>query len=82
MNEENEEQEENLYFLSRSAQTEPETGSKKKRLITIVSVVAVILVLAGTYYVYRQVSVRTKKSSLLNHLQEIKGSQTDFERVQ
>ena len=53
----NEEQEEEIYTpLSRSVQTEPETGSKKKRLITIVSVVAAILVLAGTYYVYRQVS--------------------------
>lgn len=56
MNEENEEQEENYTSLSRSVQTEPETGSKKKRVITIVSVVAAILVLAGTYYVYRQVS--------------------------
>ncbi|KXT82494.1 hypothetical protein SORDD14_00822 [Streptococcus oralis] len=56
MNEENEEQEETYTSLSRSVQTEPETGSKKKRLITIVSVVAAILVLAGTYYVYRQVS--------------------------
>ena len=56
MNEENEEQEETYTSLSRSVQTEPETGSKKKRLITVVSVVAAILVLAGTYYVYRQVS--------------------------
>lgn len=55
MNEENEEQEETYTSLSRSVQ-EPETGSKKKRLITIASVVAAILVLAGTYYVYRQVS--------------------------
>ena len=56
MNEENGEQEETYTSLSRSVQTEPETGSKKKRVITIVSVVAAILVLAGTYYVYRQVS--------------------------
>lgn len=56
MNEENEEQEETYTSLSRSVQTEPETGPKKKRVITIVSVVAAILVLAGTYYVYRQVS--------------------------
>ena len=53
----NEEQEEEAYTpLSRSAQTEPETGSKKKGVIIIASVVAAILVLAGTYYVYRQVS--------------------------
>ncbi len=51
----NEEQEEEAYTpLSRSAQTEPETGSKKKGVIIIASVVAAILVLAGTYYVYRQ----------------------------
>ena len=53
----NEEREEETYTpLSRSAQTEPETGSKKKGVIIIASVVAAILVLAGTYYVYRQVS--------------------------
>lgn len=56
MNEENEEQEETYTSLSRSVQTEPETGSKKKGVIIIASVVAAILVLAGTYYVYRQVS--------------------------
>ncbi|MFM9293613.1 cell division site-positioning protein MapZ family protein [Streptococcus sp. ST14] len=53
----NEERDEETYTpLSRSAQTEPETGSKKKGVIIIASVVAAILVLAGTYYVYRQVS--------------------------
>ena len=50
------EEEEVIVPLSRSAQTEPETGSKKKAVIIIASVVAAILVLAGTYYVYRQVS--------------------------
>ena len=50
------EEEEVIVPLSRSAQTEPETGSKKKGVIIIASVVAAILVLAGTYYVYRQVS--------------------------
>ena len=50
------EEEEVVVPLSRSAQTEPETGSKKKGVIIIASVVAAILVLAGTYYVYRQVS--------------------------
>ncbi len=50
------EEEEVIVPLSRSTQTEPETGSKKKGVIIIASVVAAILVLAGTYYVYRQVS--------------------------
>ena len=50
------EEEEVIVPLSRSAQTEPETGSKKKGVIIIASVVVAILVLAGTYYVYRQVS--------------------------
>lgn len=50
------EEEEVIVSLSRSAQTEPETGSKKKGVIIIASVVVAIFVLAGTYYVYRQVS--------------------------
>ena len=50
------EEEEVVVPLSRSAQTEPETGSKKKGVIIIASVVVAIFVLAGTYYVYRQVS--------------------------
>ena len=50
------EEEEVIVPLSRSAQAEPEKDSKKKGMIIIASVVAAILVLAGTYYVYRQVS--------------------------
>ena len=50
------EEEEVIVPLSRSAQAEPEKDSKKKGIIIIASVVAAILVLAGTYYVYRQVS--------------------------
>ena len=50
------EEEEVIVPLSRSAQAEPEKDSKKKGMIIIASVVVAILVLAGTYYVYRQVS--------------------------
>lgn len=50
------EEEEVIVPLSRSAQAEPEKDSKKKGMIIIASVVAAILVLAGAYYVYRQVS--------------------------
>ena len=50
------EEKEVIVPLSRSAQAEPEKDSKKKGVIIIASVVAAILVLAGTYYVYRQVS--------------------------
>ena len=79
MNEENEEQEETYTSLSRSVQTEPETGSKKKRLITIVSVVAVILVLAGTYYVYRQVSRSNQEIQSSQSSSGNQESQTDLQ---
>ena len=79
MNEENEEQEENYTSLSRSVQTEPETGSKKKRVITIVSVVAAILVLAGTYYVYRQVSRSNQEIQSSQSSSGNQESQTDLQ---
>ena len=79
MNEENEEQEETYTSLSRSVQTEPETGSKKKRLITIVSVVAAILVLAGTYYVYRQVSRSNQEIQSSQSSSGNQESQTDLQ---
>ena len=79
MNEENEEQEETYTSLSRSVQTEPETGSKKKRLITIVSVVAAILVLAGTYYVYRQVSRSNQEIQSSQAFSGNQESQTDLQ---
>ncbi|ORO46021.1 cell division site-positioning protein MapZ family protein [Streptococcus oralis] len=79
MNEENEEQEETYTSLSRSVQTEPETGSKKKRLITIVSVVAAILVLAGTYYVYRQVSRSNQEIQSSQASSGNQESQTDLQ---
>ena len=79
MNEENEKQEETYTSLSRSVQTEPETGSKKKRLITIVSVVAAILVLAGTYYVYRQVSRSNQEIQSSQSSSGNQESQTDLQ---
>ena len=79
MNEENEEQEETYTSLSRSVQTEPETGSKKKRVITIVSVVAAILVLAGTYYVYRQVSRSNQEIQSSQSSSGNQESQTDLQ---
>lgn len=76
----NEEQEEEIYTpLSRSAQTEPETGSKKKGVIIIASVVAVILVLAGTYYVYRQVSRSNQEIQASQSSSGNQESQTDLQ---
>ena len=79
MNEENEKQEETYTSLSRSVQTEPETGSKKRRVITIVSVVAAILVLAGTYYVYRQVSRSSQEIQSSQSSSGNQESQTDLQ---
>ncbi|KEQ44214.1 cell division site-positioning protein MapZ [Streptococcus oralis] len=76
----NEEQEEETYTpLSRSAQTEPETGSKKKGVIIIASVVAAILVLAGTYYVYRQVSRSNQEIQASQSSSSNQESQTDLQ---
>ena len=53
-----EKEEEETALLSRSAQAESETtsNSKKKRVFVIGSALAAALVLAGSYYVYRQVN--------------------------
>ena len=76
----NEEQEEETYTpLSRSAQTEPETGSKKKGVIIIASVVAAILVLAGTYYVYSQVSRSNQEIQASQSSSSNQESQTDLQ---
>ncbi len=76
----NEEQEEETYTpLSRSAQTEPETGSKKKAVIIIASVVAAILVLAGTYYVYHQVSRSNQEIQSSQSSSGNQESQTDLQ---
>ena len=52
-----EKEEEETALLSRSAQAEPETtsNSKKKRVFVIGSTLAAVLILAGSYYIYRQV---------------------------
>ena len=53
-----EKEEEETALLSRSAQAEPETvsNSKKKRVFVIGSALAAALILAGSYYIYRQVN--------------------------
>ena len=53
-----EKEEEETALLSRSAQAEPETtsNSKKKRVFVIGSALAAVLILAGSYYIYRQVA--------------------------
>jgi len=50
------EKEEETPILSRSAQSEPESDSKKRKWVVAGSVLAAALVLAGSYYVYRQVT--------------------------
>ena len=76
----NEEQEEEIYTpLSRSAQAEPEKDSKKKGMIIIASVVAAILVLAGTYYVYRQVSRSNQEIQASQSSSGNQESQTDLQ---
>ena len=52
-----EKEEEETTLLSRSAQAESETtsNSKKKRVFVIGSALAAVLILAGSYYIYRQV---------------------------
>ena len=52
-----EKEEEETALLSRSAQAEPETtsNSKKRRVFVIGSTLAAVLILAGSYYIYRQV---------------------------
>ena len=53
-----EKEEEETALLSRSAQAESETtsNSKKKRVFVIGSALAAVLILAGSYYIYRQVT--------------------------
>ena len=53
-----EKEEEETALLSRSAQAESETvsNSKKKRVFVIGSALAAALILAGSYYIYRQVT--------------------------
>lgn len=73
------EEEEVIVPLSRSAQAEPEKDSKKKGIIIIASVVAAILVLAGTYYVYRQVSRSNQEIQASQSSSGNQESQTDLQ---
>lgn len=73
------EEEEVIVPLSRSAQAEPEKDSKKKGMIIIASVVAAILVLAGTYYVYRQVSRSNQEIQASQSSSGNQESQTDLQ---
>ena len=50
------EKEEETPVLSRSAQSEPESDPKKRKWVVAGSALAAALVLAGSYYVYRQVT--------------------------
>lgn len=68
-----EKEEEETALLSRSAQAEPETvsNSKKKRVFVIGSALAAALILAGSYYIYRQVNrsnqaIQSSQSSFSN----------------
>ena len=73
------EEEEVIVPLSRSAQAEPEKDSKKKGMIIVASVVAAILVLAGTYYVYRQVSRSNQEIQASQSSSSNQESQTDLQ---
>ena len=79
INTESIEEEEVIVPLSRLAQAEPEKDSKKKGMIIIASVVAAILVLAGTYYVYRQVSRSNQEIQASQSSSSNQESQTDLQ---
>ena len=74
---------EETALLSRSAQAEPETvsNSKKKRVFIIGSALAAALILAGSYYIYRQVNrsnqaIQSSQSSSSN--QETQAALQEF----
>ena len=78
-----EKEEEETALLSRSAQAEPETtsNSKKKRVFVIGSALAAALILAGSYYIYRQVNrsnqaIQSSQSSSSN--QETQATLQEF----
>lgn len=78
-----EKEEEETALLSRSAQAEPETvsNSKKKRVFIIGSALAAVLILAGSYYIYRQVTrsnqaIQSSQSSSSN--QETQAALQEF----
>ena len=78
-----EKEEEETALLSRSAQAESETtsNSKKKRVFVIGSALAAALILAGSYYIYRQVNrsnqaIQSSQSSSSN--QETQATLQEF----
>ena len=78
-----EKEEEETALLSRSAQAESETtsNSKKKRVFVIGSALAAALILAGSYYIYRQVNrsnqaIQSSQSSSSN--QETQAALQEF----
>ena len=78
-----EKEEEETALLSRSAQAESETtsNSKKKRVFVIGSALAAVLILAGSYYIYRQVTrsnqaIQSSQSSSSN--QETQAALQEF----
>ena len=78
-----EKEEEETALLSRSAQAESETisNSKKKRVFVIGSALATALILAGSYYIYRQVTrsnqaIQSSQSSSSN--QETQAALQEF----
>ena len=78
-----EKEEEETALLSRSVQAEPETvsNSKKKRVFIIGSALAAVLILAGSYYIYRQVTrsnqaIQSSQSSSSN--QETQAALQEF----
>ena len=78
-----EKEEEETALLSRSAQAESETisNSKKKRVFVIGSALAAALILAGSYYIYRQVTrsnqaIQSSQSSSSN--QETQAALQEF----
>ena len=78
-----EKEEEETALLSRSAQAESETtsNSKKKRVFVIGSALVAALILAGSYYIYRQVArsnqaIQSSQSSSSN--QETQATLQEF----
>ena len=78
-----EKEEEETALLSRSAQAESETtsNSKKKRVFVIGWALAAVLILAGSYYIYRQVTrsnqaIQSSQSSSSN--QETQAALQEF----
>lgn len=75
-----EKEEEETALLSRSAQAELETvsNSKKKRVFIIGSALAAALILAGSYYIYRQVTRSNQAIQSSSNNQETQTALQEF----